>query len=73
MGKIKNVKDFPLVVRLKILGRRQLDLVEPLAKRGFAHISPSLLSLAINGHIVTPHGEKLRNAISEILTEWEAK
>jgi hypothetical protein len=73
MGKIKKPKEFPIAVRLKLLGHKQVDLIQPLTKRGFEHISPSLLSLAINGRIITPHGDKLRKAISEILTEWEAK
>ena len=73
MGKIKKLEEYPIAVRLKLLGRKQVDLMQPLTKRGFEHISTTSLSLAINGHIITPHGDNLRKAISDILTEWEAK
>lgn len=57
-------------IRLLKLGKRQLDLLQELRKRG-QQIQSSELSAFINGYIRTPKAGKILELCNEILTIWE--
>ena len=59
-------------VRLAELDMRQVELLEPLSRRGY-ELSPCQLSLAINGYMTSDRGLKIVAAIDEIISEWEKK
>lgn len=59
-------------MRLVELNKKQVDLVQPLSERGMS-VSPSELSLAINGRAMQEKHKKILEAVNEILTEWEEK
>lgn len=57
-------------VRLLELHMKQVDLIEPLAKRGL-NVVPCELSLAINGKGTQEKHKKILEAVDEILKEKE--
>lgn len=59
-------------IRLITLGVKQVDLIQPLAKKG-VHTSQCELNLAINGRGTQEKHKKILEAVNEILTEWEEK
>lgn len=61
---------FKIKVRLAELGKKQLDLIPELAKRGLK-VNPTELSLAILGRSQQPKTEKILSAANEIVSEWE--
>lgn len=56
--------------RLIELGRKQVELISELEKRGIL-TNPSELSYSINGKLNTPKGTLIRNECLKILDEWE--
>jgi hypothetical protein len=58
-------------VRLLQVGKKQVDLVSELRKRGFTGVQAPQVSAVINGHDTSPRGNEVREAIGEILTKWE--
>lgn len=61
---------FKIKVRLAELGRKQVELIPELAKRGLS-VNPTELSLAILGRSQQPKAEKILSAANEIVSEWE--
>lgn len=57
-------------VKLAELGKKQVDLLKKLNERGLI-VTPSTLSNAINGRLLTPQGTKIRTECLYILDEWE--
>lgn len=60
-------------VRLIQLGKKQVDLLAELQKRGFPKLSPSLLSNYINGRDRTPQRNSVLDMADRILSEWESE
>lgn len=61
---------FEIKVRLVKLGKKQVDLIPELAKRGIK-VDPTELSYAIRGITQTPKSAKILSAANEIVSEWE--
>lgn len=61
---------FKIKVRLVELGKKQVDLIPELAKRGMK-VNPTELSLAILGKSQQPKASKILSAANEIISEWE--
>lgn len=59
-------------IRLITLGVKQVDLIQPLAKKG-VHTSQCELNLAINGRGTQEKHKRILEAVDEILTEMEEK
>lgn len=57
-------------IRLLKLGKKQIDLMDELNKRGL-NVAQSQLSDSINGRLNTPKGSKIRTECLYILDEWE--
>lgn len=61
---------FKIKVRLAELGKKQVDLIPELAKRGLK-VNPTELSLAILGRKQQPKTDKILSIANEIVSEWE--
>lgn len=61
---------FKIKVRLAELGKKQVDLIPELAKRGLK-VNPTELSLAILGRKQQPKTDKILSVANEIVSEWE--
>lgn len=61
---------FKIKVRLVELGKKQVDLIPELAKRGIK-VDPTELSYAIRGITQTPKSGKILSSVNEIVSEWE--
>lgn len=59
-------------IRLMLLGKKQVDLIEPLAEKG-VFVAPCQLSIAINGKGKQKKHQKISQAVDEILTAWEGQ
>lgn len=53
------------------LGKKQVDLLKELKKRGYKNLYSSQLSNYINGVENTPQAESVLAAVHEILDEWK--
>lgn len=53
------------------LGKKQVDLLEELRKRGYAKLQPPELSTFINKRTTTPKANEVLELCCEILSEWE--
>ena len=62
---------FRIKLRLMELGRKQVELIPELRKRGIERITPSDLSVALKGDSQSPKSQKILSAANEIVTEWE--
>ena len=58
-------------IRLLQLGKKQVDLLEELHKRGYRTISRQSLSDMINKRLNTPKAFTIRELCDKILDEWE--
>ena len=58
-------------VRLTQLGKKQVDLLEVIRKRGYPKLLSCTLSSYINGHVLGPQSEVVLTIAREILDEWE--
>lgn len=61
---------FKIKVRLAELGKKQVDLIPELEKKGLK-VSPTELSLAILGRNQQPKMAKVLSAANEIISDWE--
>ncbi len=61
---------FKIKARLAELGKKQVDLIPELEKRGLK-VSPAELSGAILGRVKQPKADKVLSASNEIISEWE--
>ena len=57
--------------RLKATGHKQVELLEPLAKRLQAPVSPSDVSLALGGRFAQKKHQRIREEADALITEWE--
>lgn len=62
---------FEIKARLAKLGKKQIDLIPELHKRGITVSNPSELSNAINNLNRGPKGQAIASAANEILNDWE--
>ncbi|MBO5408905.1 MAG: hypothetical protein J6A61_05885 [Clostridia bacterium] len=60
-------------VRLLILGKKQVDLLGEIQKRGFPKLSFSQFSRYVNKREISPQGNKVLDLSDAILEEWESK
>lgn len=58
-------------VRLMSLGRKQMDLLVEIRKRGYPRLQQPQLNAYINGAVTTPQSLVVMQLVDEILTEWE--
>ena len=63
---------FKIKVRLAELGRKQVELIPELAKRGL-RVNPTELSCAVRGICQSPKSMKILSAANEIVSEWESE
>lgn len=61
---------FKIKVRLVELGKKQVDLIPELAKKGLK-VNPTELSLAIGGKNQQPKMGDILSAANEIVSRWE--
>ena len=61
----------PIKIRLAQLGKKQVDLLEELHKRGFKTVADTTLSKIINGRMESPQADAVKKVIAVILEEWE--
>ena len=59
-------------MRLISLGKKQADLIVPLAEHG-VNANQTEVCAAINGRGTHATHKKILEAVNEILTEWEEK
>jgi hypothetical protein len=57
-------------IRLLKLGKKQIDLMDELNKRGL-NVAQSQLSDSLSGRLQSPKGTKIRTECLYILDEWE--
>lgn len=64
-----------MLIKMKLLelGKKQVDLLEELKKRGYNKIYPSELSLMLSGSLTTPKSEGVIDCCYEIINEWERR
>ena len=62
---------FNIKARIITLGKRLVDLIPELAKRGIIVSAPSHLSNALNGKDTTPKAKEIVRVSNEIITAWE--
>ncbi len=60
-------------VRLAMLGKTQVELLNEIRKRGFKKLTPQALSSYITGRDTTPQSEVVLKIARDILKEWEVK
>lgn len=58
-------------IRLIQLGKKQVDLLMEIHKRGHNEVTAAEMSNTINYRIQTPKAFLIREWCDEILTEWE--
>ncbi|MCL2071477.1 MAG: hypothetical protein FWH07_04485 [Oscillospiraceae bacterium] len=56
--------------RLRVLGKKQVDLIKPIRAKGFK-IDPSRLSQALQGHYDSPAYRKIVETAYDIVAMWE--
>ena len=61
----------PIKIRLAQLGKKQVDLLEELQKRGFKTLADSTLCKIVNGRMESPQSDAVKKVITTILDEWE--
>lgn len=59
-------------IRLLELGKKQVDLVTEIRKRGYPKLDPTMLSRYIDGRDITPQAKAVLGICEDILDEWEA-
>lgn len=58
-------------IRLLQLGKKQVDLLDELHKRGYWEIGSPSLSSFLSRRINTPKAYMIRELCDEIITKWE--
>ena len=56
---------------LLLLGKRQIDLVREIRKRGYPKMTASLFSKYLNGYEPTPQCEAVLKLAEQIIDEWK--
>ena len=62
---------YNIKARIITLGKRLVDLIPELEKRGIIVSAPPHLSNALNGKDITPKAVEIVRVSNEIVTEWE--
>jgi len=62
---------FNIKARLIVLGKRVIDLIPELEKRGITKVTPGELSNALNGRNTADKAQSIVTASNGIVTEWE--
>lgn len=57
--------------RLYAIGKKQIDLLAEIQKRGYPNLYETQLSSYISGRNSGPQATAVRALVQEILTEWE--
>ena len=57
--------------RLLELGKKQVDLLGELRRRGHERVSPQELSCFISGVVQTPKSTAVLKSVLDILSDWE--
>ena len=60
-------------VRLAILGKKQVDVLSEVRKRGYANLEASQLNAYINERNTTPQAKAVMKIVDDVLDEWESK
>lgn len=58
-------------IKLLELGKKQVDLLDEVRKRGYPKLDPSVLSRYINGREIAPQAKAVLALCEDILSEWE--
>lgn len=69
----EGVKQMGIKIRLLQLGKKQVDLLAEIRKRGYKNLQPPALSAYINRKDTTAQAERVLELADEILKEWEAE
>jgi len=70
---MKEVRNMPIKMSLLELGKKQVDLIDELRKRGYSTIQPAELSAFINKKITTPKAKTVLAICDEIIEDWKSK
>ena len=57
--------------RLAALGKRQVDLLAEVRKRGYKNLQPPQISNYLSGMYTGPQAQAVLKIIGDILDEWE--
>lgn len=57
--------------RVLNLGKKQVDLLEVIRKKGYANLQPPQLSAYINGSNTTPQAQAVLQIVYDTLEMWE--
>lgn len=60
-------------VRLAMLGKKQVDVLSEVRRRGYANLELSQLNAYINGRNTTPQAKAVMKIVDDVLNEWENK
>ena len=60
-------------VRLVMLGKKQVDVLSEVRKRGYANLEASQLNAYINERNTTPQAKAVMKIVDDVLDEWESK
>ena len=60
-------------LRLLNLGKKQVDLLKVIRKKGYTNLQPPQLSSYINGANTTPQAKAVMQIVYETLEQWEAE
>lgn len=60
-------------LRLLNLGKKQVDLLKVIRKKGYTNLQPPQLSSYINGANTTPQAQAVMKIVYETLEQWEAE
>lgn len=58
-------------IRLLQIGKKQVDLLTEIRKRGYPNLGDTQLSKYVNGRDITPQARAVKKIIEQILDEWE--
>ena len=59
-----------LKVRILLCGKKNIDVIEEIKKRGI-NVSPCSFSSALHGRLNTPAGRNILQAAEEVISGWE--
>lgn len=60
-------------VRLAMLGKKQVDVLSEVRKRGYSNLEVSQLNAYINERNTTPQAKAVMKIVDDVLDEWESK
>lgn len=66
-------EELPMYTRLKMVGKKYVDLLPELRKRGYPKMNQIVLSRYVNKHVVSPQAHAVLDLCETILKKWESE